>query len=485
MKKILFILLFSVNFAFPAPQVFITTGTHESATKTGALRYCITQANLYPGSTVAFNIPLTDIGKQRGGNWTYFRMSPASALPDITAWTCIDGSTERFYLGIDTNPYGPEIEIRGPAGSAGYGLSISSKCNIIEIAVNGFSSGDGIDLNADSAYTNIKGCYIGISATGTVAVPNGYDGIWLTNNDSCNNITIGGTTAADRNVISGNADNGVNEFYAGGLTGPFICTVIGNYIGTDYTGLRAIPNGDAGLDSGAAFSSDSPGGHIIRNNVLSGNYNSGALLAGNHLNSLITSNLIGIGADGITKIGNTVDGGVHIRETVAGSSVTNNIISNNTYGIYLANNASPYPQRIFISSNSIYGNATLGIYNTAGTNEKITPPLIRGATTYSTTAFIEGTSSSTARIEVFIASATQTAGQGQIYVGSTTASSGIWMLSVPSEYVGYMIANSSVTATQHVQRSGTSQFANNVRIRQGAVPVVEERRKYSPRIIIY
>jgi len=484
MKKILFILLFSVNFAFPAPQVFITTGTHESATKTGALRYCITQANLYPGSTIAFNIPLTDIRKQRGGNWAYFRISPASALPDITAWTCIDGSTERFYLGIDTNPYGPEIEIRGPAGSATYGLSISSKCNIIELAINGFSSGDGIDLNANSAYTNIKGCYIGISATGTVAIPNGYDGIWLTNNDSCNNITIGGTAIADRNVISGNDDNGINEFYAGGLTNPFICDIVGNYVGTDYTGLCAIPNGNAGIDSGIAFSADSSGGHIVRNNLISGNYNAGIYLAGSETNVLVKNNIIGVGDDGITKLGHINDG-VAVFQTVSGSTITSNVIANNNYGIHLDNADTPNPVRIFMSSNSIYNNTTLGINNETGTNERITPPLIRGATTYSTTAFIEGTSSATARIEVFIASATQTAGQGKIYVGSTTASIGIWTLSVPSEYVGYMIANSSVTATQFVSRSGTSQFATNVRIRQGAVPVSEERRKYSPRIIIY
>ena len=59
------------------------------------------------------------------------------------------------------------------------------------------------------------------------------------------NTTIGGTTAAARNVISGNVGLGVGI----GDGGPNITgnRVIGNYIGTDKTGTKDLGNSSDGL----------------------------------------------------------------------------------------------------------------------------------------------------------------------------------------------------------------------------------------------
>src|SRR5207248_7824825 len=47
----------------------------------------------------------------------------------------------------------------------------------------------------------VQGCYIGTNATGTAASANGTGGIRI----NASGITIGGTSAGSRNVISGNA----------------------------------------------------------------------------------------------------------------------------------------------------------------------------------------------------------------------------------------------------------------------------------------
>ena len=77
----------------------------------------------------------------------------------------------------------------------------------------------------------IQGNYIGTDAAGTVALGNGEDGVYL--QDGSNN-TVGGTTAAARNVISGNGWSGLT--FDGTGTGN---VVQGNYIGTNAAGTAA------------------------------------------------------------------------------------------------------------------------------------------------------------------------------------------------------------------------------------------------------
>ena len=101
------------------------------------------------------------------------------------------------------------------------------------------SNQSGIYLQTNGNNT-IAGNYIGTNAAGTAsfASPNNGLGIYI----STPNNTIGGLTPADRNVLSGNGN-------ANGGVGIMVDTanatgnrVIGNYIGTDASGMAAIPN---------------------------------------------------------------------------------------------------------------------------------------------------------------------------------------------------------------------------------------------------
>ena len=119
-----------------------------------------------------------------------------------------------------------------------------------------------------------SGNFIGTNATGTAAIPNGA-GV-VVQLQAANN-TIGGPQVAERNVISGNSQMGV-QFVNAGTTGN---RVLGNFIGTNATGTGAVPNGAYGVDV-----SNTAGGNMIggeqtgEGNVISGNSLSGVASAG-------------------------------------------------------------------------------------------------------------------------------------------------------------------------------------------------------------
>ena len=114
---------------------------------------------------------------------------------------------------------------------------------------------------------DVKGNYIGTDKTGLVVLGNGLDGVHL--GDASNNV-IGGTVAGSRNVISGNALDGVS--ISGGNTN----RVLRNSIGVSATVARVLPNGGNGVQilggaSGNRIGSSAAGtGNIIAYNALAG-----------------------------------------------------------------------------------------------------------------------------------------------------------------------------------------------------------------------
>ena len=121
----------------------------------------------------------------------------------------------------------------------------------ISVGFNSFGS----TLVGSAARAIIRGNYIGLRADGAGAIPNG-NGIHV----SAPDVRIGGTTAGDRNVISGNLQNGVSSFAAVPFNSntpvayPTGLIVQGNYIGTSVDGLSALGNGSTGINVSGANS---------------------------------------------------------------------------------------------------------------------------------------------------------------------------------------------------------------------------------------
>ena len=99
---------------------------------------------------------------------------------------------------------------------------------------------NGVRLRSGASGNVVRGNFIGVDASVTVALPNA-DGVQI--NDAASDNTLGGT-AADRNVISGNTGNGV--LLVDATTQGNV--VSGNFVGTNATASAPLANGGNGVD---------------------------------------------------------------------------------------------------------------------------------------------------------------------------------------------------------------------------------------------
>jgi parallel beta-helix repeat protein len=253
-------------------STFSVVNTNDSGP--GSFRQAILNSNATSGSnTIDFNIGT--------GAQTINLQSP---LPAITMPVVLNGTTQGGYAGS------PLIELNGAgAGSDADGLCIMASNSTVEgLAINRFSNA-GIEL--DGAYDTVASNYLGTDLTGTVARPN-TEGVIVNGAFA----TIGGTTAAARNLISGNVGDGVFVEY--NLSGSCNCgvSVEGNFIGTTASGQAALGNG-TGIFGGQPFQL------FVTNNVISGNLDEGVDIY-NGENDQVTGNTIGVAASGSGALGN-------------------------------------------------------------------------------------------------------------------------------------------------------------------------------------
>jgi hypothetical protein len=190
----------------------------------------------------------------------------------------------------------------------------------------------GVMLVNPGGGTNIvQGNLIGTDYSGQKAVANAQAGIYITVPGN----TIGGQTAALRNVISGNSQNGI-FIYGSSATNNLI---EGNYIGASITGEAALGNGYAGIAISNAPANIIGGTTIGARNVISGNGvgnngDSGIELDGSTTVTVVQGNYIGTDATGNNALGN-VDGGIYFygsgANTIGGTAAgAGNLISGNS-----------------------------------------------------------------------------------------------------------------------------------------------------------
>jgi len=311
-------------------QDYVVTTTADGGA--GSLRYalqmCMTAAGPH---TIRFNLPASDAGYDAtSGTWV---LRPASNLPMVMqSGVTLDGASQTAFGG-DTNPLGPEVVLDG-GGTLDYGLRILNSANAVVTGLTICNCTKGIQIY-NSPNCRVSGCYIGTDATANDAAANDIGLEFIAGSD---NAVIGGSTPAERNIISGNQHIGIRLL---DVTG---CTVSGCYIGTDRAGTASIPNYDGMSMEGAVTNCTIGGTTEGERNLISGNTDYGLPLFGvGATGNVIIGNYIGTDVTGTAAIGNTYgvlfDDGSFGNRVGGDTPAERNIISGNVgYGVFFYNN---------------------------------------------------------------------------------------------------------------------------------------------------
>jgi len=462
-------------------------GVCATATADCSLRAAIEEANALPG-TDAINFNIAGAGPHP--------ITPASALPIITQPVTIDGYTQPGSSG-NTNPVTAgsnavlKIVLQGASAGAGanglwINYSVAGATTVRGLVINSFS---GAGIRIDNADGNlVQGNFIGTDAAGTGDLGSTAQGVQVIGGNSLND-TIGGTAAADRNLISGNQASGIL------LTGSGH-QVQGNLIGTDATGVNDLGNSVDGvtINGGTTNCIGGTGGGAVctpstnARNILSGNDDDGieiqsALAADN----TIVGNYIGLQVGGVLARANTGEGifisnGANAK--IGGSAAAANRIAFNTGdGVNLTGGTGTS-----VRANSIYSNGTtnltLGIdlgtngvtANDAGdgdtgANNLQNFPVLTSASSASGQTAVVGTLNSTAstvfNVDFYHGASCDASGngEGEVFLGSmqvTTNSSG--NAAINATLSGSVAAGRAVTATatRNAAPLDTSEFSSCV-----------------------
>lgn len=384
-----------------------------------SLRAAILAANdVAGGDRIHFALSPADPGFDSG----YWTIQPAGLLPAIEGPTLIDGITQdgsacagapgaphRLLVRLDGRGVPPTagadagLHVRLGEGSTIRGLSITRfpdaaiqvdaatdvLCNYLGLDPGGAAAGnrDGVLMNGSGHHVGgrsdaernviaanrqanvyvsnaddvlIEGNYIGTDPTGTeVREPNGT-GVLLLQGTAAR---IGGGAARAGNLISGNnLGIEVGRQFGDHRSVYFEAVIQGNRIGTDSTGLLALPNQQEGI---VVVSPDTliGGNRAGMGNVIAASGRAGIRIESDTKRAQVLGNRVGVSVDG-SPLGNDGDGVFNAGPiaTLGGPGAAANIIAHNGgAGVSIRNRPETAGASALILHNRIHSNGRLGI----------------------------------------------------------------------------------------------------------------------------
>lgn len=324
--------IFTVNSNGSGDDLDPGNGLCLTSVGTCTLSAAVQESNALAGADeIRFNLPGS----------APFTIAPVFFTATIVQTVTIDATTQPGFAGapiVELSGASQVINPRGLEIGSNFNGSLASNSVVRGLVINRYSN-DAINLDPTTpAISNVRieGCYVGTDVSGTVALPTG-SGIPQRGAITISGVghTIGGTTAAARNVISGNNGNGLR---LGNLSSTIGVIVQGNYIGTDKNGTTDLGNSGDGVRAGFSGGSGTiiGGSAAGSGNVISGNGGSGLsfgsssgsfnglVVEGNRIGTDLTGNIDlgndnrGVRFDGFinSRIGGTSDGS---RNVVSGN----------------------------------------------------------------------------------------------------------------------------------------------------------------------
>ncbi len=383
------------TFGTPAPSNYIGANTQNGILLAGTN----TKSNTIAGNYIG-NDGTNDFGNGKSG----IRIE-SGAVNNIVSGntlvpTIISGNGEYGILIRDNGTDGNQVSgayiglqangaIALPNDSGGIHIAEDASNNLIGISGEGNTisgnTGYGVSIGrtalgiTDIFSNTITANFIGLNSAGTTAVPNTLGGVLIDNGTKNNR--LGGSSAAERNVISGNGGPGV--VISG--TATVSNTVSGNVIGLRSASVGApltsagANTGDGVLITGGATGSRI-GGTAAEANTIGANIGNGVRVSGSGTdNTIIQSNLIGTSFTNniYVALGNTQNG-VQVDGQAFNTAITSSKIYSNTLNGVLVSGTGT--QRVKMLDNSMQGNLTGGIDLTPDTTSPPAGPLVGSAT---------------------------------------------------------------------------------------------------------
>lgn len=237
------------------------------------------------------------------------------------------------YIGLDSagaafGNSGDGVYVSAGSSNNLIGLNPSGASGVVANVISG-NAGNGLSFHGSSGNTVVAN-RIGTDPSGTSAIANGGNGIWLTAASHGNE--IGGTVYVDSSTGQANDPTGDkgkvtpvfvapplgNLVSGNGASGILIDanskhnTLNGNFVGTTADGTSALGNAADGVWINGADHNSLVGCQFVNNpfvyyNVVSGNGGNG-LHVTNSNDVTVQGNFFGVGADNTTIIGNRLDG---------------------------------------------------------------------------------------------------------------------------------------------------------------------------------
>jgi len=316
-------------------------------------------------------------------------------------------------------------------GGAGVQMGAGASGNFIRGNTISGNSREGVVIEAAS--TVVAGNHIGTDGPGIAAIPNGLEGVVL--QSGATNATIGGTSAVDRNTISGNTNAGVVIRDADTKNN----VVEGNTIGLDATGSTRLGNGQAGVAIFDGTGNRVGGDSDAITQFISGNTREGVYVENASGTIIGRSNAIGTGSNLSSAIGNTREGvlvknssnvvarpGLVAGNGLAGMALAGATSDGDILAPYLsgANGGLPVDLNNDGATSNDVGDAD------SGPNGLLNYPVI----TTRAGGTVSGTACSSCSVLVYVAYANPaaTGGKAEFLAQVTASGSGAWSATIPA-----------------------------------------------------